>query len=186
MSPALRNLLVFTGLVVSGFGVYLAAPGSDPTAIKTAAIADGFVARAAEAEFRVSPAGVAWLADAGIVAPTYVRLQFAVALGIGKEWDGGNVVILPDLPFDFLIRVQEAAVTTTICAARPGVCGLYGDVRPFKVVAHSCAWKPVGVSTCTRSDGGSVGDRTTMQPGEWAGAGCVAKNCVVIAGDVEP
>lgn len=185
MNPTLRNLLVFAGVTIGGFGVYIAKSNSDPQAVKTAALADGFVARAAEAEVRASPAGLAWLADAGIVAPKYARLQFPVAVGVGKEWDGGDVVILPDLPFDKLLLVQDSAITTTTCAARPGVCPLYGDGRPFKVVGHACAWKPTAGAACTKSDGGDPGVQNTMQPGTFAGASCVARPCVMVQGDPE-
>lgn len=183
MTQTLRNMLVATSVVIGGFAVYLAAPASFPDAVKTQALAEGFVARAAEAEFEVTPAGIAWLADAGLAAPRYVRLQFAVAIGAGKESDGGDVAILPDLPFAFIHRVQDSAITTTACAARPGVCPLYGADRPFKVVAHSCAWRPAGGSNCALVDGGNPGDQNTMLPGQWVGAGCRPKSCVEIAGD---
>lgn len=182
MSQTLRNLLLATGLVVGGFAIYTVAPGSDPTVVKTQALGEGFVARAAEAEFELTPAGLAWFADAGLVAPTYTRLQFAVAIGTGKEADGGDVVVIPALPLDKIQQVQNTAVTVTACAARPGVCPLYGADRPFKVVPHACAWRNPDAGLCTLVDGGDPGDFNTMQPGGFAGAGCQLKSCVEIAG----
>lgn len=209
MSPALRALLTATGVTVAGFGVYFVAPGANPDEVRATALADGFVARAAEAEFSLTPAGRAWLADAGITAPAYARLQFPVGLGLGKEShvctgfrlndggstgevnpdggsecsDGGNVVILPDLPFQLLRRVRFEDLDVATCASRPNVCPLWGTARPFRVTAHSCAWKPSAGAVCTKSDGGNPGVENTMQPGTWVGAGCRPKSCVEIAGE---
>jgi hypothetical protein len=187
MSPTLRNLLVAAG-VLGVSTIYVLAPGADDNAVKTAALADGFVARAAEAEFSITPAGRAWLLDAGLDAPPYARLQFPIGLGVGKEPDGGNSVILPDLPFTKLrvVRLQDVDVAT--CASRPNICPLWGTDRPFRVVQHLCAWKPNAGAACGRinPDGGAAldpGVANTMQPASWVGAGCVRKACVEIAGE---
>lgn len=183
MSAALRNLLVAVGLTVGVSTLYVVAPGADPDEVRLLALGDGFVARVAEAEFSLSPAGRAWLADAGVTAPAYARLQFPIGLGAGKEADGGNVIILPDLPLWALQRVQIADVNLATCAARPNVCPLWGAARPFRVALHVCAWRPTAGAACTTLDGGNPGVRNTMQPGQWAGAGCQRKACVVIAGE---
>lgn len=57
---------------------------------------------------------------------------------------------------------------------------------PIEAVATGtfpCAWKPRDGGVCTTLDGGDPGVENTMQPGQWAGAGCVRKACVEIAGD---
>lgn len=183
MSPALRNLLLATAAIVGGFGVYLVAPGSNADAVRIAALGDGFVVRAAEAEFSVTPAGRGWMADAGLVAPAYVRLQFPVGVGLGKEVDGGNAIIIPEFPSSRLRRVRFEDLDVMPCAARPSVCQLWGTPLPFRVTPHLCAWRPSAVAACTRLDGGSPGVENTMQPGAWVGSGCVVKSCVEIAGE---
>ncbi len=183
MSPALRNLLIATGVVVSGAALYVVRGNTDPNEVRLLALGDGCVARAAEAEFSITVAGRAYLLDAGINAPRYARLQFPVGLCVGGEADGGNTVILPDLPTQHLrqIRLEDGDVAS--CASRPGVCTLWGDARPFKVTTHACAWKPDAGAACTQIDGGSVGVENTMQPGRFAGADCRRKSCNEIAGE---
>lgn len=178
MSNALQKLLLATGLVVGGFSLYIIAPTSTPTEVKNLALAEGCVARAAEAEFTVNAAGRLWLADAGIAVPQYVRLQFPVGICAGS-----NDAILPDLPFKKLSLLRLEDITTTPCADRPGVCTLWGNDRPFKVAVHQCAWKPNAGAACTKTDGGNPGVENTMRPGTYVGAGCVKKSCVEMAGE---
>lgn len=181
MSPTLRNMLFATSVVVGGFAVYLIAPGTDANDVKLTALGQGCVARAAETEFAVTDEGRAWLADAGIVAPEYVRLQFPVGL-----CPDAGAAILPDLPYRKLRFVRLESADVTACGARPGVCALWGNSRPFKVVSHRCAWKPNASADCMlRRDGGTVdpGVENTMQPGDFVGTGCVLKSCTEIAGE---
>lgn len=50
-----------------------------------------------------------------------------------------------------------------------------------------CARRPKGAakSSCTLADGGDPGDENTMQNGQWKGAGCVKRACVILAGEKE-
>ncbi len=67
-----------------------------------------------------------------------------------------------------------------VYASKYGKTVIYLDESP-------CASRPAGVkaSTCTKLDGGDPGDSNTMQAGQWVGAGCVRKACVIMAGEAE-
>ncbi len=56
-------------------------------------------------------------------------------------------------------------------------------VHAVAAINQPCAWKPAGGSNCTRGDAGDPGFENVMQPGDWVGAGCVRKSCVIVAGD---
>lgn len=85
-------------------------------------------------------------------------------------------------------RYQQVRLIALRCPADGGFAlgiPVNADGWPqFATVAapHPCAWKPTAGAACARVDGGDPGERNTMQPGEWAGAGCVRKACVEIAG----
>ena len=180
MNPTLMALLVATGLRFGSYAIYEPAEGADPKVIQAVALDAGFVARVAEGEFRIRD--TAWATDGGF-AGHYVRLQFPIGVGVGLNTDGGNVILYPDLPERLITEVRAADFSVGTCAARPGVCPLYGRQRPFVVVPHLCAWKPNTGAACVRLDGGNPGVANTMQPGQWIGAGCALKACVEIAGD---
>jgi hypothetical protein len=187
MNPTLLALLYATGLAMGNNQIYVMRPNADPVVVRNVAQDAGFSARAAAADFQTTPEGRAWIADAGITISTqYVRLQFPIGFKAGGNPDGGNAVILPDLPWQ---RLQMAAtldtVGTTTCAASPNVCPLWGNTRPFKVTPFVCAWRPTDGAACTQADGGDPTTRNTMQPGGFTGAGCELKTCSIIAGDVE-
>lgn len=59
-----------------------------------------------------------------------------------------------------------------------GAVVIYLDESP-------CAWRPIKGADCVRFDGGDPGDENTMQAGEWFGAGCIRKACVIFAGESE-
>lgn len=182
MTPALRALVFATALSIGGFSVYRVKVGIDDVQLRNEAVDAGFVARSAEATFRVTPEGQAWLQDAGLAAPRYARLQFPVGVR-----GASNEALLPSFRPDFLRFVDESEIDVGTCASRPGVCPLFGDARPFRVVAHACAWKPNAGAACARllTDGGTMnpGVENTMQPGQWVGAGCARTPCTVVAGE---
>ncbi len=178
MSPTLRNLLLATGVTVGGVAIFIIAPGANPDEVKLQALGEGCVARAAETEFSITEEGRAWLEDAGLPAPQYARMQFPVGLCL----DAGTA-ILPDLPYRKLRYVRLESADVASCASRPGVCGLWGNARPFKLVPHQCAWKPTAEADCAIWDGGDPGVENTMRAGVFVGAGCVKKSCVEIAGE---
>ncbi|MCX6951339.1 MAG: hypothetical protein NTV51_04025 [Verrucomicrobia bacterium] len=177
MKPNLAALLVALGVSVGGIALYGVKDDVPNWEIRAAALDAGCVARAAEGEFLIRPAGRAWLLDAGINAPKYARIQFPVAVC------GDAGVILPDLPTGKIDFFNPKDISIATCGARPGVCPLFGEDRPFKLVAKVCAWKSRDAGNCTRSDGGDPGWENTMQPGQFAGAGCILKACVEVAGD---
>ena len=179
MNPTLTALLVATGLRFGSYEIYEPAEGADPKAIQNVALDAGFVARAAEAEFRIRD--TAWAEDGGF-AGHYARLQFPIGVGVGLNRDGGNVILYPDLPESLITEVRAAGFDVATCAARPGVCQLYGRKRPFVVVPHLCAWRNTPGQACIRFDGGAAPLQATMQPGKWAGV-CSLKACVEMAGD---
>lgn len=71
---------------------------------------------------------------------------------------------------------------------RNGVLGIAVDdggwpIHAVLSIASPCAWKPSAGAACSKVDGGDPGVENTLQPGEWVGAACVRKSCVVVAGD---
>lgn len=177
MKKSLLALLVATGVTIGGVSLYAVKPGVTDRELQAATADAGCVSRAAEAEFLVSKEGQQWLDDAGLKAPKYARMQFPVAVC------GDAGIILPQLPKRDLDLFQVKAISLTTCAARPGVCQKAGEDRPFVLVPNVCAWRPKGAKDCTKVDGGNPGDENTMQPGEFAGPGCVRKACVEVAGE---
>ena len=177
MNKNLLALLVALGVSVGGIALYGVKEDVPNWQLRAEALDAGCVARAAEAEILLTPFGRAWLADAGLNAQKYARLQFPVALC------GDAGAILPDLPPRAMNLFRPGSVSVTACAARPGVCPLFGEDRPFRLVPNVCAWRPRGAKDCTKVDGGNPGDENTMQPGEFAGPGCVRKACVEVAGE---
>ena len=179
-------LLLSLGVSVGGFDLHMAREGSDPVVIRNHAQDAGCVARAAEVEASITPAGQLWLADAGLPAAQHARLQFPVGLCAAQ-----GLAILPDLPLSKLRAMRLRDVDVATCAARPNVCGLWGNDRPFRIALHSCAWRPTDAGTCGRisPDGGApvdFGTRNTLQPGQWQGAQCSRKVCGILSGEVEP
>jgi hypothetical protein len=177
MKPNLAALLVALSVSVGGITLYGVKEDVPDWQLRAEALDAGCVARAAEAELLLTPFGQAWLADAGLNPQKYARLQFPVAVC------GDAGVILPDLPKKALNLFRPGATSVTTCAARPGVCQLFGNDRPFKLVPNVCAWKSPDAGNCAKADGGNPGFLNTMQPGEFVGAGCILKACVEVAGE---
>ena len=114
------------------------------------------------------------LTDAG--SPCVVRLAECLA----RRQDAGPGA-----------RYWQVSVEAMRCPVAGGVAwaiAVDDAGTPLKAsvqVPFPCAWRPLGVSPslCMRFDGGTVGDETTMDPGEWTGAGCVRKACREAQGD---
>lgn len=87
-------------------------------------------------------------------------------------------------------RYQQVRFVAMKCPSQDGgnAFGVAVDDAGWPVfatssVAFPCAWKARDGGVCTRVDGGNPGFENTMQPGQFAGAGCQLKACVEIAGD---
>lgn len=115
-------------------------------------------ARFIDCPIRVGPKARALAADAG-VALTAARYQQIRLIALRCPTAGGG--------FALGIPVTDAGWP-------------FFDVTPRP---HLCAWKPRDGGVCTTLDGGNPGFENTMQPGQFAGAGCVLKSCVEIAGE---
>ncbi len=126
---------------------------------------------------------LAMLADGGVTDATMRFVECPIRLGArARAFAADAGVIFPAGTYQ-QIRL--------IAMRRNGAIGIAVDANGWPVYAVAsinspCAWKPNAGAACTRVDGGVALTQSVMDPGQWAGLGCVRRSCVQIAGDPEP
>ncbi len=122
----------------------------------------------------------------------------------GGSPDGGALIIVWTAPITDPTGLQVNTLAVALDGGVVPVATVFKKLRPdggtvwvssyFKEDAGGqqyiylddtpCAWRPLdGGTNCLQADGGVAPTGQTLQSGQWSGAGCRKKACVILQGD---